>query len=60
MGKFLNARTKAIFRRQPVKCTAMVAGAAIWYVAFVVLTLLCGGFLIIAGKEDDWVRWWLP
>ncbi len=60
MGKFWDARTKAIFRRRPVQCTAMVAGYVIWYVVFAVPTVPLGGFLIIAGKEGDWVRWWLP
>jgi len=60
MGKFWNARTKAIFRCHPVQCTAMIAGYVIWYVVFAVLTVPLGGFLIIVGKEGDWVRWWLP
>lgn len=60
MGKFWDARTKAIFRRHPVKCTAKVAGFVIWYVVFAVLTVLIGGLLIIAGKADKWVNWWLP
>lgn len=60
MSKFWTSRTKAIFRRYPLKCAAMVAGYAIWYGMFMILTLLIGGVLIIAGKSDDWVNWWLP
>ena len=60
MGKFWSARTKAIFRRHPVKCTGMIVGATIWYVAFLVLTVPFGGLLVVAGRSNDWVRWWLP
>jgi hypothetical protein len=60
MGKFWDARTKAIFRRQPLQCTVMIAGYVIWYAAFFVLTVPLGGFLIITGREEAWVQWWLP
>jgi len=60
MSKFWTARTKSIFRRQPLKCTLMVAGYVIWYGMFAILTLFIGGVLVIAGKNDEWVNWWLP
>jgi len=57
---FLDSRTKAIFRRHPLKCTAMIAGYVIWYLVFAALTVLLGGFIILAGRSDEWVDWWLP
>lgn len=60
MGKFWNSRTKAIFRRHPIKCIAMVMGCYIWYGLFAVLTLIIGGVLVLANKNDEWVDWWLP
>jgi len=60
MSKFWTSETKEAFQRHPVRCTAMVTGCAIWYVLFAGLTLIFGGVLVLAGKSDNWVDWWLP
>lgn len=60
MSKIWDARTKAIFRKHPVKCTAMLAGYGIWIGLFVVLTVVAGGMLMLMNKDDAWIRWWQP
>jgi len=60
MGKFWDAEMRAAFLRNPVRFTAMISGYVIWYVLFAVLTVLIGGILVLAGKSDAWVDWWLP
>ncbi len=60
MKKFWTEEVKAAFRRHPVKFTARLTGGVAWYGLFLVLTLLIGGALVIANKNDEWVNWWLP
>lgn len=51
---------RAAFLRNPVIFTAKLTGYFLWYVIFLVLTVIFGGLLLIAGKGDVWVNWWLP
>jgi len=60
MSKFWTPEVKAAIRRQPIVCLAIVGGYAAWYGLFIILTLLIGGVLVIANKNDEWVSWWLP